>query len=167
MNGEVTVIKRPRGRPTVLNQAIAEEICERIAGGESLRSICATPGFPTVRTVFRWRQADRNGFHSAYVRARELQAEHFVDEITEIADDGRNDYIERARQNGEVFVEADREHIMRSKVRIETRQWIIERILANKYGRTPQQVVVNNNQLTVTGDAVAMSQDYRKIVDLE
>jgi hypothetical protein len=31
-------------------------------------------------------------------RAREAQAEHFVDEIALIADDGRNDFMERARQ---------------------------------------------------------------------
>ena len=33
-----------------------------------------------------------------HTRARELQAEHFVDEITLIADDGRNDFMERVRQ---------------------------------------------------------------------
>jgi len=69
--------------------------------------------------------------------ARELQAEHFVDEILLIADDGRKDFMERARQNGETFVDANREHLERSKIRISTRQWIIERILANKYGPKP------------------------------
>jgi hypothetical protein len=48
-------------------------------------------------------------FHSAY--ARELQAEHFVDEIALTADDGRNDFMERVRRNGETFVDANREHL--------------------------------------------------------
>jgi|SRR5689334_18747888 terminase small subunit-like protein len=84
-------------------------------------------------------------FHQAYARARESQAEHFVDEITLIADDGRNDFVRRSRENGEDFVAVDREHLERSKIRIATRQWVIERILANKYGPKPQVVVQNNN----------------------
>ena len=33
-----------------------------------------------------------------HMRARGAQAEHFVDELPLIADDGRNDFMERARQ---------------------------------------------------------------------
>ena len=80
-----------------------------------------------------------------------MQAEHFVDEITLIADDGRNDFMERERQNGTKFVDANREHLERSKIRIASRQWVIERILANKYGPKPT-VVVNNQQNTVSLD---------------
>ena len=50
-------------------------------------------------------------FHGQYARAREAQAEHFADEITLIADDGRNDFMEKVRQNGETFVDANREHL--------------------------------------------------------
>ena len=107
-----------------------------------------------------------NDFSNAYARARRLQAEHFVDEMVDIADDGRNDFIQRAKDNGEVFVVADHEHIARSRARIETRQWVIERILANKYGRNPQ-VVVNNQQVntTVTMDPIEAAQAYRGILE--
>jgi terminase small subunit-like protein len=54
-----------------------------------------------------------------------------------IADDGRNDFMMRARERGDDFVDTNREHLERSKIRISTRQWIIERILANKYGPKP------------------------------
>jgi len=63
-----------------------------------------------------------------------MQAEYFVDELSLIADDGRNDFMRRVREHGEEFVAVDREHLERSKIRIATRQWIIERILAGKYG---------------------------------
>ena len=43
-------------------------------------------------------------FGKQYARARELQAEHFVDELTDIADDGRNDFMRRATERGEEFV---------------------------------------------------------------
>jgi hypothetical protein len=43
-------------------------------------------------------------FNNQYARARELQTKHFVDEITDIADDGRNDFMRRATERGEEFV---------------------------------------------------------------
>jgi Bacteriophage Sf6, terminase small subunit-like len=122
----VSEVAKRRGRPPStelpFSREIADSICERLANGESLIAI--------------WQDKDPE-FHSAYARARELQAEHFVDEILLIADDGRKDFMERARQNGETFVDANREHLERSKIRISTRQWIIERILASKYGPKP------------------------------
>jgi terminase small subunit-like protein len=97
-------------------------------------------------------------FHSAYARAREMQAEYFVDELSLIADDGRNDFMRRMREHGEEFVAVDREHLERSKIRIGTRQWIIERILANKYGPKPQ-VVVNNQQNVVSIGLIQANSD--------
>src|SRR3954454_23391150 len=93
-----------------------------------------TPGIPRMSRFLL-------DFKAAYARARELQAEHFVDELSLIADDGRNDFMEKVRQNGETFVDANREHLERSKIRIATRQWIVERILSGKYGPKPQVVV--------------------------
>jgi hypothetical protein len=52
------------------------------------------------------------------MRAREMQAEYFVDELSLIADDGRNDFMRRVREHGEEFVAVDREHLERSKIRI-------------------------------------------------
>jgi len=160
------VAKRGRGRPPVkekpFSQEIAQAICDRLADGESLIAICETEGYPGYSTVRKWQDRDPD-FRSAYARARELQAERFVDEIPLIADDGRNDFMERVRQNGETFVDANREHLERSKIRISTRQWIIERILANKYGPKPQ-VVVNNQQNVVSVDPTEAAQLYQKTI---
>ena len=67
-------VKRPRGRPSVYDQATADEICRRMAHGESLRAICRTEGMPSEGTVRSWAMDDREGFFSQYTRARELQA---------------------------------------------------------------------------------------------
>lgn len=42
---------RKRGRPSKFTQEIADEICRRLAMGESLRSICRDEGFPTEAAV--------------------------------------------------------------------------------------------------------------------
>jgi hypothetical protein len=72
----------------------------------------------------------------------------------------------RARERGDDFIDVNREHLERTKIRISTRQWVIERILANKYGTRPQ-VVVNNQQVntTVTMDPIEAAQIYRRMLE--
>ena len=44
---------RARGRPSRFSDEISEEICRRLAGGESLRSICRSEAMPHLATVLR------------------------------------------------------------------------------------------------------------------
>lgn len=73
-------------------------------------------------------------FVPQYTRARELQAEHFADELLEISDDGSNDWIERARQDGSVETVLNQEHVQRSRLRADTRKWLMARMAPKKYG---------------------------------
>jgi hypothetical protein len=57
------------GRPSTYTEAVAKEICRRLAGGQSLRSVCAAPGMPTFVTVFNWRRAHPE-FLEQYARER-------------------------------------------------------------------------------------------------
>src|SRR5437660_2031766 len=50
---------RRRGRPTIRSKEIEDEICQRIAHGESLRHICLDSRMPCRDTVFRWLRNDR------------------------------------------------------------------------------------------------------------
>ena len=70
----------------------------------------------------------------------------------------------KVRQNGETFVDANREHLERSKIRIATRQWIVERILSAKYGQKTQVVVQNNNHQNVSVDATEAAALYQKTI---
>jgi hypothetical protein len=123
---------RPRktGRPSAYTVAVADRICRELADGRSLRAICLGGNMPTKHSVFRWLQhPDRDDFRAQYARARELQADTFVDDMVDIADDVSNDTIET--ESGE---RANAEWISRSKVRIETRRWIAARMAPKKYG---------------------------------
>lgn len=51
-------------------EAVREEICERLADGESLLQICKGKKMPNRRTVQRW-QDDDPDFDAAITRARE------------------------------------------------------------------------------------------------
>ena len=46
--------KRRPGRPTIETRAIWNKICERIACGEPLRSICKDDAMPARSTFHRW-----------------------------------------------------------------------------------------------------------------
>ncbi len=42
------------GRPSSFSQEIAEAICERLASGESLNSMCKDDNLPSITTVMNW-----------------------------------------------------------------------------------------------------------------
>lgn len=122
------------GRPTRYTPQLAEQICRRLAMGESLRSICREEGMPGASTVIEWVYDNREGFADSYARARKMQAELLGDELMEIADDGKNDWMERERQDGSVDRIVDMEAISRSRLRVDTRKWYLSKVLAKVYG---------------------------------
>lgn len=116
--------KAPR-RPVEYSQDIADEICERLTEGESLRHICISETMPRKGTVLRW-LAESVNFQTQYARAREAQAEYYATQIIEISDGTDSD--------GDVT---------RDKLRVDSRKWIASRLLPKKYG-DKQQVDLGN-----------------------
>ncbi len=117
------------GRPTTFTQKVADTICERIAAGESLRKITADPGMPCQTAVFSW-LARHEAFAQQYARAREQQMDAMAEELLEIADDGTNDF-KLDKDGNEVL---DSEHIQRSRLRVDTRKWLMSKLKPKKYG---------------------------------
>ena len=110
------------GRPSGYTPEIAEDICELIARGISLRAITARADMPGEKTVYQWlaKEAD---FAQQYERARERQAHLYASEITEIADTASNDDWNVAR------------------LRIDARKWFASKVSPKKYGdRVAQEI---------------------------
>ncbi len=128
--------KKKQGRPSRYSDAIAGKICERLAEGESLRSICLDEDMPAKRTVFDWLASEEHeAFRTKYAYAREAQADALVDEMVDIADDGSNDWMEKKNADGEnIGWQENGEALRRSDLRIKTRQWIAEKLKPKKYG---------------------------------
>lgn len=140
------------GRPSSFTQEKADAICERIAGGESLRSICLSDDMPGITTVMRWLADESNSaFRAQYARARETQADFMAEEILSIADDGTNDSYtdDEGRQR------TDQDVIARSRLRVEARKWLASKMAPKKYGDKVQQELTGadggpiNHSLTV------------------
>lgn len=79
-----------KGRPTKFTQALADEICRRVIGGQSLREICAAEDMPAKSTVLAW-AADNEEFSYQYARAREAKADLWAEGTVEIADESMLD----------------------------------------------------------------------------
>ena len=120
------------GRPTDYNEDIAARICAELADGRSLRSVCRQDDMPDKATVFRWLAAHES-FRDQYARAKEESADALVDDMIDIADDARNDWMERAGDDAGAGWMLNGDHVQRTKVRIDTRKWIASKLKPKKY----------------------------------
>ncbi len=78
-------------------------------------------------------------FRDQYTGARELQAETMADDILDIADDGRNDWMEKRNGDGEAIGwQENGEALKRSALRIEARKWLAGKLKPKKYGDRTQ-----------------------------
>lgn len=92
---------------------------------------------PAVRTVSDWKVAYPE-FGAEFARARDEGFDAIAFECLEIADDARNDYIDRKAEEGDEQAkkaqEYDSEHVQRSKLRIETRLKLLAKWDPKRYG---------------------------------
>lgn len=121
------------GRPTTYSKKIATEICANIALGNSLRSVLKKNGMPAMSTVFKW-LSEHQEFSEQYAHACEERSEAMAEDILDIADDGTNDWMEVERKDGSTYEMFNKEAAQRSKLRIETRKWLMSKMKPKKYG---------------------------------
>ena len=145
------------GRTSTFNQKLCDEICMRLVDGESLRRICTDEKMPHIGTVLRW-IGENDKLREQYTRARELQAEVYADEITQIADDGQNDTYTDDEGNKKT----DHDVIARSRLRVDSRKWIVSKLLPKKYGDKLELGGEMKNTLAVDGSVTALIANLRK-----
>lgn len=153
----------PAGRTCLLTPELADTLCERIASGRSLVSICKEDDMPSIASVFSWlsKGSEENpeppfkDLLDKYVRAREIQAELYATEIIDIADDGANDTYRD--DEGNIIV--DHDVLGRSKLRVDARKWIVSKLLPKKYGERQNVEVSHKGAIAcVTVDLHRISQ---------
>lgn len=119
-------------RPTEYSEEIGDYICEQLAEGNSLTSVCKSQNTPEARTVYRWLLATHNQdldqFRLNYAQAREIQYQRMADELMDIADDGTNDYVLANSEDGDLC-RVNPEAIGRSRLRVDTRKWFMSKVL--------------------------------------
>ena len=141
-------------RTTSYNEKIVKVICDRLAGGESVLQMCKDEHMPAARTVYMWLLdvSGKRDFIDRYEAAKLVQAEAMHDELLNIADSANQDYA--LDENGEP-TQINHENINRSRLRVDTRKWLLARMNPKKYGdkidvtsgqkpiREPRPVAIN------------------------
>ncbi len=153
---------KKKGRPSLYTETLAAKICRRLAAGKSLRAICEAKGMPSAETVRRW-LLDNEDFCAQYVRAREVQADRFAEEILEIADYASDDWA--VDKDGKKTL--DHEHVQRSRLRVDTRKWLMARMAPKKYGDKMQHVGEGGGpirtEVDLTGIPTDVLRELRKL----
>jgi hypothetical protein len=129
--------KRPVGHPSLFTTELGDEICNRIADGESLRAICAEVEMPDKATVFRWLLAEgHKDFSNQYSRARGIQADVLFDEIHQIADTPQKGTktVRRGEGDNSTVETTEADMIEHRRLQIDARKWLIGKMAPKKYG---------------------------------
>jgi hypothetical protein len=145
MSEEVTEPKRKQGRPTIYTQALADEICERLAHGETLRKMVLDEHMPASSAIYRW--LDNNeSFKEQYAQARVRQADYYAEMIIDESFGAHDASIGR--------------------LRMDALKWASSKIAPKKYGDKIELESNNNQNLTLSFNVPARSNDV-EIIELE
>jgi hypothetical protein len=125
-----------RGPKSSVTAAIADEIVLRLSDGEPLRQICRDEHMPGWVSVYRWMDAAPENAERI-ARARELGEDAIAQECMDIADNARNDWMERSGEDSAGW-QLNGEHIQRSKLRIDTRLKLLAKWNPKRWGEKVQ-----------------------------
>jgi hypothetical protein len=124
---------KPNGRPPTYTTEIGEAICVAIAAGATVtEAIHETLGADTTvvrQTVYKWANS-RAEFGDAFARACARRIDAFEEDILEIADQTEDDYRETLTGR----MGPNKELVLRSKIKIVGRQWLMARRDPKQWG---------------------------------
>lgn len=120
-------------RPPDYSPELAQSICEHISNGKGTREIETLDGMPSKATIYKW-LSKYPEFLDLYARSKMVMAFAWEEDMVEIADDGTNDWMARQRETKGVHYVENAEAINRSRLRVDTRKWLLSKLLPKKYG---------------------------------
>ena len=108
---------------------VFNDICSRVAHGESLRSVLRDSEAPSSSTFFIWVNESKDK-SKQYAHACEERADTIFEEIIEIADNSGNDKVDL----GDGVEGVNHEAIQRDRLRVDARKWAVSKMQPKKYG---------------------------------
>ena len=92
MMAQASPKRRRGGSVSILTPQLAEAICLRIAGGETVLALSADPAMPCAGSIYGWARRD-DGFREMYLRAKEIAADLHFDLAYEVAMEATEDSV--------------------------------------------------------------------------
>lgn len=124
--------KHPGGRPTTYTQDLADLICERLALGESMRTVCAPDDMPAMSSVFKWLREHKE-FSEQYARAKEESTDAMAEDLLYISDTPLMGEIRTIKPDGSVEIKQD-EMLGHRRLQVDSRKWLMAKMKPKKYG---------------------------------
>jgi hypothetical protein len=122
------------GRPTLYTPELAELILDELIAGRTLADVCCDPCMPAEGTVRRWAIENREDFAARYTVARHLGDDAMMDQVLNIVDDRRHDWMLRQKPNGETDLVLDPDRVRRAELRVGARHWLLSKAMRRKHG---------------------------------
>lgn len=132
----------------MFNQQKADAVCELLADGKSLRAACDDLGLKRT-TILDWAR-DVAAFSDQYARARETGYKLLADEILEISDDSTGDTFTDNDGN----IRTDAERVARSRLRVDSRKWMLSKMLPKIYGEKTETVLSGSMEIRQPMDQI-------------
>lgn len=111
------------------DQDKADKVCIALEDGASLRKAAESVG-TTHSTILAWAK-ENEAFANQYMRAREVGYKLLADEIIDIADEKEV----QVRYDGEdTTLDLSPTAIARNRLRVDTRKWMLSKMLPKIYG---------------------------------
>ena len=123
------------------DEKVADEICQRLAEGETLRAICRESHLPNWQRIYDWIGANEE-FAGRIARARELGADAIAEQALSIADTPEIGEEVEESENGMKVKRADM--LGHRKLQVETRLKLLAKWFPKKYGDR-QEIDLNVN----------------------
>jgi hypothetical protein len=114
------------------SDALAQELCERVAVGELCICICEDEHMPTMRRCNQWMRQNIE-FAQLYQSAINDRLSVFEEQVIQIADDMRHDF-RTVIKNGQVKRVPDPDMVARARIRIEVRFRHLRALRPSKWG---------------------------------
>lgn len=109
--------EQAKGRPSEYTDTIFNDICDKLADGKSLKSICEKEDMPSKATFYNWINNDKD-LLDKYARAKDDASDALADDIQDISDKVLNGEYEANN----------------ARVAIDAKKWIASKLKPKKYG---------------------------------
>lgn len=138
-----TAAKKPVTPLSAYTKAKGDEICERIATGETLRDICRSAHMPNFQRVYEWIDADED-FAGRIARARDIGFDAIAFEALKIADTPIEGVETTTKDDGRVEKKTG-DMLGHRKLQVETRLKLLAKWSPKKYGEKIAQEITGAN----------------------
>ncbi len=107
------------------NESLEQSVLSAIEAGKPLRETGKLNGISATAIIERVQDSD--AFRKRYARAKEIQMETMADELLALAD------------------QADKDTYNAQRLKVDTRKWLLSKLIPKVYGDVPPQVNVQAN----------------------